>query len=300
MPEERSSAAQTPMDNLERGPGARMRIAVTGHKGQLGRLVVARLETEHEVAGFDVPEFELTDRGCINQLVAFRPDLVVHNAAMTDVDGCARDPALAFRINALGTQNVALACQRAGAAMLYVSTNEVFDGEKEAPYIEFDTPNPQNPYARSKFAGEWYVRHLLTRFYIVRTAWLYARGGGKFPDKVLELARRGAPLTGVIDEIGSPTYAPDLVEAMVQLVGTGHFGIYHLVNSGSCSRLEWMIKILQLADLPRPVKPVTMNDYSRASVPPRNGALENFVAATALGIRLRPWQDALQAFFADA
>ncbi len=274
-----------------------MRIAVTGSKGQLGKLVVESIEHTHEVIPLDVPEFELTEPGCIEQLTALKPDLVWHNAAMTDVDGAARDPALAFRINALGTQNVALACQRVNAAMLYVSTNEVFDGEKQAPYIEFDTPNPINAYARSKLAGEWYVQHLLQRFYIVRTAWLYARGGGKFPDKVLDLARRQASLTGVVDEIGCPTYAPDLVQAMSKLIMRGRYGIYHLVNSGSCSRYEWVVEILRQANLPRPVKPVKLSEYSRASTQPKNGALENFVAATALGITLRPWQEALHEFF---
>lgn len=274
-----------------------MRIAVTGSKGQLGRLVVEAVERTHEVIPLDVPEFELTNPECIEQLIAYKPDLIWHNAAMTDVDGAARDPALAFRINALGTQNVALACQHVNAAMLYVSTNEVFDGEKEAPYIEFDTPNPLNAYARSKLAGEWYVQHLLQKFYIVRTAWLYARGGGKFPDKVLELARRQAALTGVVDEIGCPTYAPDLVAAMTRLIASGRYGIYHLVNAGSCSRYEWMVEILRQANLPRPIKPVKLADYSRASRPPKNGALENFVAATALGLTLRPWQEALKEFF---
>ncbi len=276
-----------------------MRIAVTGSKGQLGRLVVNALERKHEVIPLDVPEFELTHPDCIDQLASLKPDLVMHNAAMTDVDGAARDPALAFRINALGTQNVALACQRVNAAMLYVSTNEVFDGEKQGPYLEFDTPNPLNPYAKSKLAGEWFVQHLLQRFFIVRTAWLFARGGGKFPDKILELARRQASLSGVTDEIGCPTYAPDLVAAMSQLITTGRYGIYHLVNSGSCSRYEWVVEILRQANLPRPVKPVKLSEYSRASTPPKNGALENFIAANALGLTLRPWQDALSEFFQE-
>ncbi len=274
-----------------------MRIAVTGSKGQLGRLVVAALAPDHEVFPLDVPEFELTDLRSVEQLAALKPDLVMHGAAMTDVDACARDPALAFRVNALGTQNVALACQRTGAAMLYVSTNEVFDGEKQAPYLEFDTPHPINAYGKSKLAGEWYVASLLQRFYIVRTAWLYARGGGKFPDKMLDLARRHAPMVGVVDEIGSPTYAPDLVAAMLELIATDHYGIYHLVNAGTCSRYEWIVEILKLANLPRPVKPVHASDYSRASTPPKNGALENFAAASALGITLRPWEEALREFF---
>lgn len=273
-----------------------MRIVVTGSGGQLGRLVVQQLERSHEVLPMDQPVLQLTDPASVRTIADVKPDLVIHNAAMTDVDACARDPALAFRVNAFGTQNVALACQLADAAMLYVSTNEVFDGEKLSPYLEFDTPHPLNPYAKSKLAGEWYTQHLLQRFYIVRTAWLYAGRSGRFPDKVLELARRQAPLAFVTDEIGCPTYAPDLAAAMARLVATGRYGIYHLVNSGACSRYEWAQEILRLANLPRPVKPITLADFSRASTPPKNGALENFAAAE-LGITLRPWQDALRDLF---
>jgi dTDP-4-dehydrorhamnose reductase len=277
-----------------------LRIAVTGSKGQLGRLVVRELESVHEVVPLDQPRFELTDPRSIKTIADLQPDVVIHNAAMTDVDACARDPAQAFRVNAFGTQNVALACQRAKAALLYVSTNEVFDGDKPAPYLEFDPPRPLNAYGKSKLAGEWFTQHLLRRFYIVRTAWLYARGGSRFPDKVLDLARRQAPLAYVTDEIGCPTYAPDLASALARLITTERYGLYHLVNASSCSRYEWALEILRLANMPRPVKPITLADYSRASTPPQNGALENFAAATMLGITLRPWQDALREFFVDS
>lgn len=273
-----------------------MRIVVTGSGGQLGRRVVQELARSHDVLPLDQPAFQLTDPASVHTIADCKPDLVIHNAAMTDVDACARDPALAFRVNAFGTQNVALACQLAEAAMLYVSTNEVFDGEKLSPYLEFDPPRPLNAYAKSKLAGEWYTQHLLRRFYIVRTAWLYAQDSGRFPDKVLDLARRGAQLAYVTDEIGCPTYAPDLAVAMARLVATERYGIYHLVNSGACSRYEWAVEILRLANMPRSVKPITLADFSRASTPPKNGALENFAAAE-IGITLRPWQDALRELF---
>lgn len=277
-----------------------MKIAVTGSDGQLGRALAQTLGSRHDIIALPRPAFDITDRANISRLAELQPDVVVQCAAMTNVDGAARDPAGAFRINAFGTQNVALACQRCGAALVYISTNEVFDGTKEAPYLEHDAPNPINAYGKSKLAGEWYARHLLEKFYIVRTAWLYARGGGKFPDKILELAQRLPALSIVRDEIGSPTYVPDLAEAVARLLTTGQFGIYHLVNAGACSRYEWAVEILRRANVPRPVKPIKLAEYSRASTPPPNGALENFAAATMLGITLRPWQDALTAYFEES
>jgi dTDP-4-dehydrorhamnose reductase len=274
-----------------------MKIAITGSDGQLGRALDVVLRPQHTLLRLPRREFDITDPANRPVLASLAPDLVIHCAAMTDVDGAARDPVTAFRVNAFGTQNIALACGQCNAGMLYISTNEVFDGTKDAPYLEFDPTHPINPYGKSKLAGEWYTRHLLNKFYIVRTAWLFARGGGKFPDKILELAQRQSALAVVRDEIGSPTYAPDLAAAIAQLIETGQYGIYHLVNAGACSRYEWAVEILRLANVPRPVKPIPLAEYARASAPPRNGALENLAAATMLNIRLRPWEEAMQSFF---
>lgn len=274
-----------------------MRIAITGSDGQLGKALQAELGAGHTLLSLPRAAFDITDRANIARLAEWQPEVVIHCAAMTNVDGAARDPLLAFRVNAFGAQNIALACQRANAALVYISTNEVFDGTKQAPYIEFDPLNPINAYGKSKLAGEWYTRHLLEKFYVVRTCWLYGKGGGKFPDKILELAGRQPALSVVRDEIGCPTYVPDLARALAELIATSHYGVYHLVNGGSCSRYEWAVEILRRANVPRPVKPISLAEYSRASTPPPNGALENLAAATMLDIRLRHWQEALAAFF---
>ncbi len=275
-----------------------MRVFITGSKGQLGRALLTALH-DHQLTGVDLPECDITDRVQIEAaIVQAAPDLVIHCAAMTDVDGCARDPAAAYRVNGLGTQNVALACQRAGAALLYVSTNEVFDGSADRPYTEFDAPHPINPYARSKLAGEWYTRHLLTRFYIVRTAWLYAPGGRNFPHRIVQLADERGHLRVVTDEVGSPTYVADLAQAIAQLIGTGQYGVYHLVNEGACSRFDMAGEILRLTGRAAvPLEPTTLSEFQRDSTPPPYAPLAN-VAGAALGIRLRPWQAALAEFLA--
>jgi dTDP-4-dehydrorhamnose reductase len=194
---------------------------------------------------------------------------------------------------------VALACQASGAAILYVSTNEVFDGTAERPYLEFDTPNPINSYARSKLAGEWYTRHLLTRFYIVRTAWLYAAGGRNFPHRIIQLADERGRLQVVSDEVGSPTYVVDMAQAIAPLMASSQYGVYHLVNEGACSRFDFAREILRLSGRAHvPVEPTTLGAFQRDSTPPHYTPLAN-VAAAAIGIRLRPWQEALAAFLSQ-
>jgi len=275
-----------------------MRIIVTGHKGQLGRALWRVLESHHALLGMDLPQHDITDAGATMETVAaFRPGVVLHPAALTDVDRCAREPELALRVNGLGTHNLALACLEAGAVLLTVSTNEVFDGAKGAPYYEHDSPNPINAYARSKLAAEFYTRLHLRRFYIVRTAWLYAPGGNNFPAKILAAADKVDRLRVVADEISNPTYAPDLAAAIVELIHTEHYGIYHFTNSGVCSRYDYTRTILALAGRDGvPVEPITSDQWPRTSTPPLHCALHNFAGA-ALGITLRPWHEALEAYF---
>jgi dTDP-4-dehydrorhamnose reductase len=275
-----------------------MRVFITGAKGQLGRALHARFADDVAFPA-DLPECDITDRACVAHAIGeFKPDVVIHAAAMTDVDGSAHDPDAAYRVNALGTQNVALACQSIGCAMLYISTNEVFDGRKTEPYIEFDATNPINAYGRSKLAGETVVRDLLTRFYIVRIAWLYGKGGNHFVRKIIRRADEQGHLHVVADEISSPTYTEDVASAMRQLVQTGAFGVYHFVNEGVASRYDFAREILRVSGRGHiPIEPIKLADFSRPSTPPPYTPLRNFCGA-ALGITLRPWQEALAEYLA--
>lgn len=271
-----------------------MRILITGKSGQLAR---ALLERWPGAVGVGRPEVDLTQAASVQAAVdAHRPELIVHCAAMTDVDGAARDPAAAYRANGLGTQNVALAAARVGAAVAYVSTNEVFDGTSAVPYTEFDTPNPINPYGWSKRAGEWFVQHLAPRFYIVRTSWVTGHGGRNFVHRIQQLADERGALRVVTDEVACPTFTEDLAEALVKLTATGHYGLYHLTNAGYCSRFDYARQILALSGRGHiPVAPITLADFPRPSTPPRFSPLANFAAA-ALGLTLRPWEEALAEF----
>lgn len=274
-----------------------MRILLVGHKGQLGSALFPRLQTHHEVRGIDLPEHDITNRDTMRDLMTtFEPELVINTAAMTDVDGCARNPELAYRVNGMGTQNLALAAGHVGAEFLQISTNEVFDGTAEEPYHEWAQRHPINAYGRSKLAGEWYAETLLTRFYIVRTAWLFGINGRNFPHRIIELADERGALKVVTDEVGSPTYVPDLVAALTQLIDTHAYGIYHLVNEGIASRYDLARALMAHSGREAvPVEPITSEAFQRASTPPPYAPLANNAAA-ALDIRLRPWEDAVAAF----
>ena len=271
-----------------------MRVLITGHKGQLGRALMARFPG---AVGVDLPEVDITQPRALDAVMAeARPELILHCAAWTDVDGAARDPQAAYKANGLGTQNVALAAAHAGAALAYISTNEVFDGTKSAPYSEFDALNPLNPYGQSKRAGEWFTQNLCARFYIIRIAWLTAPGGRNFVHRIIQLADERGALKVVTDEVANPTFVNDLSDALVTLVNTGQYGVYHLTNAGHCSRYEYARNILELSGRAHiPVEPITLADFQRPSTPPKFAPLAN-TAAAALGITLRPWEEALQEF----
>lgn len=281
-----------------------MRVLITGGSGQLGRDLQVAL-AGHDVRAFGHHELDVADRAAVRKAIAsYGPALVVHAAALTDTGRCEREPDAAYAVNGEGAQHVAAACAGAGAAMVYVSTNEVFDGTKTEPYAENDEPWPVNAYGRSKLAGEQLVRATLPAHYIVRTAWLYGRGGNHFVEKVLRAAR-GGEVTGVEDEIATPTWTRDLALALARLIETGAYGVYHLTNAGQASRYEWVEEILRLAGEPAVrLRPVTTDEYlaslpagSTAPRKPPYSVLRN-QAAAALGIELRPWPEALAEFFA--
>jgi dTDP-4-dehydrorhamnose reductase len=269
-----------------------MRVVITGHNGQLGRQLMQSF-AGHDLMPLDLPCDDITDRGVIDCIMRFSPDLIVHSAAYTDVDGAEKDPEFAYKVNALGTQNVALAAARSGAAMLHVSTNEVFDGARRDLYREWDATNPISQYARTKAAAERIVRTLAPRFYIARVAWLFGPGGNNFVTKILAGAAKYGGLRVAADEFGNPTYAPDAAAAMATLAETNHYGVYHLVNGGFCSRYEFAREIMRVSGQPDvPITPILSAEWPRPSMPPLHAVLANSAAAS-LGITLRPWQEAL-------
>jgi dTDP-4-dehydrorhamnose reductase len=285
-----------------------MRVAVTGAQGRLGRALVSALED----APFTGPlgpipwgrdAFDLDQPAGVGGLLdRDRPEVVIHAAAWTDVDGCARDPALAMRRNGDATGALAAAAAEQAIDLLLISTNEVFDGRRTdgRGYAAGDPPAPPNPYGASKLAGE---RQATTAYAgsraalgTVRTAWLFGPPGNDFPTKILASAERaraaGEPLRLVSDEIGSPTYTVDLAEAIVELIAADAIaGTHHVVNAGTASRAEWGREVLRQAGVTVDTSEVSADTWPRASTPPRWAVLEPTPLPT--GEPLRPWPAAV-------
>lgn len=258
-------------------------------------------EAGHEVlpvtsADFDIADMSATRRAIIDA----RPEVVVHTAAYTDVDGCERNPDTAYRINALGTWNVASACAEDSATLIHISTDFVFDGEKNEPYIEWDRPNPLGVYGASKLAAETLVQAHCPKAYIVRSSWLFGPHGKCFPRVILRLAETRNELTVVADQIGTPTYTPDLAAALLQLLETPLYGIYHIVNSGFCSWHDLAQALLAEAGRSDVVvKPIRSEEWPSPTRRPKYSVLRPYARELQGVALLRPWQDALKDFMRE-
>ncbi len=275
-----------------------MHILIVGAQGQLGRALetVYTGQPSQRVTLWQRPEYDITQPAITDRLAALRPDVVINAAAWTNVDRAEAEPDAAYAANGLGAKYLAEGCNRCGAALVQVSTNEVFAGEPPRTYHEYDLPAPGGVDARSKLAGELAARQVLDRLYIVRVAWLFGPGGNNFPGKIIAAADKLGALRIVADEVGNPTYAPDVATAIAQLITTERYGIYHLVNSGQTSRFEFAQAVLQATGRGNiPLTPIAHTEWPRPVQPPLHAVLIN-QAAAALGIELRPWQAAVDEY----
>ncbi|HET9886600.1 MAG TPA: dTDP-4-dehydrorhamnose reductase, partial [bacterium] len=218
-----------------------MIVGLTGARGMLGQELVREATARSiELVPWDREQFDILDRQATSrEISAVQPKVVIHAAAWTDVDGCEADPQKAYEVNGCGTENVARACEACGAALVYVSTDYVFSGEKQGPYLEDDATDPINEYGKSKRIGEDAVEKLGAKGIVVRTSWVYADHGKNFVMTMLRLGREGKPLRVVDDQIGVPTFAADLARALLDLASAAARGkaqgIYHVTNAGAIS-----------------------------------------------------------------
>jgi dTDP-4-dehydrorhamnose reductase len=276
-----------------------MNILVVGHKGMLGSDLLIRLAMAgHEVTGRDVDELDITAReACEDAVEEVRPDALINAAAFTNVDGCETDRDGCFAVNARGVENLALACRGRGIRVVHFSTDYVFDGTKGSPYLEDDPCAPLNVYGESKREGERLLLEATESVLLVRTSWLYGRGGKNFVRTILEKAAVTDRLEVVDDQVGSPTYSWDLAGAVLLLLEGGHRGVFHVTNRGTTNWFEFARKILELAGKTGvEVVPVATERFPRPAVRPRYSVLSGRKFAEATGRTLRFWPLALEEY----
>ena len=276
-----------------------MKILITGSKGQLGSELVDLLSKDNKVYGFGHKEMDITDNKRVTDIISkIVPDIIIHCAAFANADECETDIETAFDVNTIGSGNVAIASKITKGAMVYISSDYVFDGKKNSPYFESDVPNPISIYGISKYGGELIVKHSLNKFFIVRTSWLYAKKGKNFVNTILSLVKDKKELRVVDDQVGSPTYIPDLARAISALISTKYYGTYHITNSGECSWYEFAYKILKYANIKDiKVTPISTEELNRPAPRPKYSVLKNFNLEKKKIYKMRKWELALKDFF---
>jgi dTDP-4-dehydrorhamnose reductase len=278
-----------------------VKVLVTGANGQLGREVVRLFEEAgHDVLPMGHSELDITKCSkVLERLAELRPEVVIHSAAYTSVDQAESDIEGAFLVNAYGTRNVAVASEAIGAKLVYISTDYVFNGESHLPYNEFDEPSPLGIYGKSKFAGEQFVRELHSRFFIVRTSWVFGEDGSNFVKTILKLAQTQPQLKVVNDQQGSPTYSVDLVKCLLVIIETNKYGTYHVSNAGKCTWYEFAKSIFEKTGITIDVVPVTTEAFPRPAKRPKNSAFDHMALRLNEFAELPTWQDALNRYLND-
>jgi dTDP-4-dehydrorhamnose reductase len=297
-------------------------ILITGAEGQLGSELAEMLAGEYNVIAVDEKDFDISEFKAVNNFVTnSRPNAVIHSAAFTDVDRCEKEKTKAFQVNAIGTKNLAIAAKEVDAKFFYISTDYVFDGEKDGAYYEYDSPDPKTIYGMSKLLGENFVKEQLSRFFIVRIGWLYGKNGKNFVKKMIDLAKEKKEIRVVNDQVGSPTWTFNVVEQIRKLMPTDFYGTYHCTSQGSCSWFEFAIEIfketgyeiedknkksLTLKLKTKKLIPGTQNTFKLREVTsdkfktparrPKNSVLENYMLKIQNMDIMPHWKESLTSF----
>lgn len=276
-----------------------MKIVVTGANGQLGTDVViaARIEG-YEVYGFNREELDITSiEQVLSKVCEIQPDVIIHCAAYTKVDLAETEVEKAFCVNANGSRNIAVAAEKIGAKVCYISTDYVFDGTSQVPYQEYDRTGPISIYGKSKLAGEELTKTISSKYFIVRTSWVYGHSGHNFVKTMLRLANEKDELSIVQDQVGAPTYTIDLAKFLLELVVTEKYGIYHASNTGKCSWYEFAEKIFEEAEVEIKLIPITTDQFPTPAKRPSFSLLDDLSIRTNGFQPLQDWRKGLKDYF---
>ncbi|MBQ4362165.1 MAG: dTDP-4-dehydrorhamnose reductase [Lachnospiraceae bacterium] len=278
-----------------------MRVLVTGAKGQLGTDVMDELAGRGlEGIGVDIDEMDITDGEAVMKVIGDAgADAVIHCAAYTAVDAAEDNEELCRAVNAGGTENVAKACASLDIPMMYISTDYVFDGEGIRPWEPDDERHPINVYGQTKYEGELAVERLLSKYFIVRISWVFGLNGKNFVKTMLELAKTRDQLNVVADQVGSPTYTPDLAKLLADMIQTDRYGRYHATNSGLCTWHEFAEEIFLQKGMIMKIEPVTSEEFPAKAKRPHNSRMSKSKLTQSGFELLPPWQDALKRYLVD-
>ena len=275
-----------------------MRVLVTGAKGQLGYDVIYELEKRGHIAiGVDIEEMDITDSQVVKKtILEAKVEGVIHCAAYTAVDAAEENVQVCRKINAEGTQNIAQVCQEADLKMMYISTDYVFDGQGEQAWKPENERNPLNVYGQTKYEGELVVEEMLDKYFIVRIAWVFGINGNNFVKTMLRLSETRDTLSVVNDQVGSPTYTPDLAVLLVDMMESEKYGIYHATNEGLCTWYEFAVEIFKQAGKEINVIPVSSDEFPSKAKRPSNSRMCKVKLSENGFERLPAWQDALKRY----
>jgi dTDP-4-dehydrorhamnose reductase len=288
-----------------------MKILITGAKGQLGNELISIINSgkaeigemsrkvkNYEVIAMDVEELDITNISQVkNVLRSEKPDVVINCAAATNVDGCETNKDFAFRVNTLGSRNLAIVSEEIGAKLVQVSTDYVFSGAtQETPFSEYDLTAPYSVYGKTKLQGEMFVKELCSKYFIIRTSWLYGYVGHNFVYTMRKLGKERKSLTVVNDQTGNPTNANDLAYHILKLIETEEYGTYHCTGSGQCTWYDFAKKIMELSELYCEVLPCTSEEFKTAAKRPEYSSLDNMMLRNTVGDEMRDWKESIKSF----
>lgn len=273
-----------------------MKVLVTGANGQLGYDVVKRLKKNNiECLETDKNNLDITKKKQVKEIITkFKPNVVIHCAAYTSVDRAEDEKEICFKVNVLGTKNVAEVCKEIDAKLVYISTDYVFDGEGNRPFEVTDKPNPINYYGLTKYQGELEVQKLLRKYFIVRSSWIFGKNGNNFVKTMLGLGKERGEMSIVADQIGSPSYTFDLAKLLSEIIETEKYGVYHATNEGYCSWFEFACEIFMQAGMNVRLWPIRAEEYPTKVKRPRNSRLSKEILNSTRNEKLRDWKLALR------
>lgn len=287
-----------------------MKILVTGAKGQLGSQIIniikngkselgsiSSVYTDAEVIGIDIEDLDITNISETEKYInGLKPDIIINPAAFTNVDACETNQDAAFKVNAIGARNLAIAAEQIGAKLLHISTDYVFNGVGVNPFREYDLPEPVSVYGKTKYAGEEFVKQFSTKYFIVRTAWLYGYNGKNFVKTIMKAAKENGHLDVVNDQRGNPTNAEDLAHHILKIALSEEYGVYHCTGKGECSWYDFAVKIVEFSKINCTVSPIDSSQSNRAAKRPAYSSLDNMMLRCTLGDDMRNWEEALKSF----